>query len=321
MVKTVTEATNQKSLSIDEMEAIDIVTLMLEEDLHIQEGIRKSLTAIAEAVDLIVDKWQDGGRVFVAGAGTSGRIGVLDAVELGPTFSIDPDRWIAFVAGGKNAMWEPLEQHEDSVSDITQELEDHHFNKNDVLIAISASGTTPYSLSALSYAKEKQAASISISCNHQTVSSEISDVGIELIVGPEVIRGSTRLKAGTAQKIAINMISTATMIKLGKVYQNEMINMQLINKKLVKRAETMLMQLTNLNDQEVKKIMDETNNDLKLSLIIAKTGCNIYDAESYLAKANNHVKKAIQLYELDQKDSGNSPETTNVNNIITSQKG
>ncbi|SFL42569.1 N-acetylmuramic acid 6-phosphate etherase [Gracilibacillus orientalis] len=305
MVKTVTEATNQKSLSIDEMDAIDIVSLMLEEDRHIQEGIQKSLTAIAESVELIVDKWQHDARVFVVGAGTSGRIGVLDAVELGPTFSIDPDRWIAFVAGGKNAMWEPLEQHEDSASDIVQELQSCNFNENDVLIAISASGTTPYSLAALTYAKEKQASSISISCNHQTMSSELSDVAIELIVGPEVIRGSTRLKAGTAQKIAINMISTATMIKLGKVYQNEMVDMQLINHKLVKRAETMLMQLTTLNEEEAKALMNETNNDVKLSLIISKTGCTIQEANNYLIRANNHVKKAIQLYETNQRNSEN----------------
>ncbi|WP_018933910.1 N-acetylmuramic acid 6-phosphate etherase [Gracilibacillus lacisalsi] len=298
MVKTVTEAINQKSLAIDEMEAIDIVSLMLEEERHIQEGIQKSLTAIAEAVELIVDKWEHGARVFVVGAGTSGRIGVLDAVELGPTFSIEPDRWIAFVAGGKNAMWEPLEQHEDNASDIVYDLQQYDFNENDVLIAISASGSTPYSVAALTYAKEKQAASISISCNQQTMSTKLSDVGIELIVGPEVIRGSTRLKAGTAQKIAINMISTATMVKLGKVYQNEMIDMQLINKKLVKRAESMLMQLTSISEKEAQTLMDETNNDVKLSLMIAKTGCNKKEAAQYLTKANNHVKKAIQLYEM-----------------------
>ncbi|WP_163580655.1 N-acetylmuramic acid 6-phosphate etherase [Gracilibacillus saliphilus] len=298
MVNTVTEAINQNSLAIDEMEAIDIVSLMLEEERHIQEGIQKSLTAIAEAVELIVDKWQHGARVFVLGAGTSGRIGVLDAVELGPTFSIDPDRWIAFVAGGKNAMWEPLEQHEDNASDIVYDLQQYDFNENDVLIAISASGSTPYSVAALTYAKEKQAASISISCNQQTLSTKLSDVGIELIVGPEVIRGSTRLKAGTAQKIAINMISTATMVKLGKVYQNEMIDMQLINKKLMKRAESMLMQLTSISEKEAQTLMDETNNDVKLSLMIAKTGCNKKEAAQYLTKANNHVKKAIQLYEM-----------------------
>ena len=298
MVKTVTEAINQKSLAIDEMEAIDIVSLMLEEERHIQEGIQKSLTAIAEAVELIVDKWEHGARVFVVGAGTSGRIGVLDAVELGPTFSIEPDRWIAFVAGGKNAMWEPLEQHEDNASDIVYDLQQYDFNESDVLIAISASGSTPYSVAALTYAKEKQADSISISCNQQTMSTKLSDVGIELIVGPEVIRGSTRLKAGTAQKIAINMISTATMVKLGKVYQNEMIDMQLINKKLVKRAESMLMQLTSISEKEAQTLMDETNNDVKLSLMIAKTGCNKKEAAQYLTKANNHVKKAIQLYEM-----------------------
>ncbi|SHN34600.1 N-acetylmuramic acid 6-phosphate etherase [Gracilibacillus kekensis] len=295
MDRKITEETNKNTLKIDEMNALEMVHLMAEQDHEIQSGIKNALPYIADSIDLIVDKWQQGGRVFVVGAGTSGRIGVLDAVELGPTFSIEPERWIALVAGGKNAMWEPLEQHEDSSSDAIKELEKYHFNHHDVLIAISASGSTPYSVAALEYVQEVSASSISISCNHQTISTRLSNVGIELIVGPEIIRGSTRLKAGTAQKMVLNMISTGSMIKLGKVYQNEMVDVQLINKKLVERAETMLIQLTNHSEAEVQQLMTETNNDIKLSLIIAKANCDITDARKYLSKANGHVKKAIEF--------------------------
>lgn len=221
-----TESVNLNSMTIDEMESINIVSLMLEEDQAIHQGIKKALQSIAKAVDLIVKQWKRDGRVFVVGAGTSGRLGVLDAVELGPTFSIEENRWIGLVAGGKEAMYRPLEQHEDDMDMIINELKNFSFNHNDVVIGISASGSTPYSVSAIKYAKALGATAISISCNHNTISSELSDCGIEVVTGSEVIRGSTRLKAGTAQKITLNMLSTATMVRLGKVYQNQMVNMQ-----------------------------------------------------------------------------------------------
>ncbi|UOQ86712.1 N-acetylmuramic acid 6-phosphate etherase [Gracilibacillus salinarum] len=295
MAERITEQKNQQSVHIDEMEALDIVKLMHQEDLMIHKGIEQALNQVADAVDLIVEKWHKGGRVFVAGAGTSGRIGVLDAVELGPTFSVDPDRWIALVAGGKQAMWEPLEQHEDSETDLINSLEHYNFNSKDVVIGISASGSTPYSVSALTYARHIGASTISISCNHETISSEISDIAIELVVGPEIIRGSTRLKAGTAQKMVINRISTAVMVRLGKVYQNEMVDMQLVNKKLVKRAEAMLADLTMLPENEVQQLMAETNQDIKLSLLIAKTGCSLEEAKNALSQTSGHVKQAILL--------------------------
>ncbi|UOQ46710.1 N-acetylmuramic acid 6-phosphate etherase [Gracilibacillus caseinilyticus] len=295
MAERVTEQKNEHSINIDEMEALDIVNLMHQEDQRIHKGIEQALQRIADAVDLIVTKWRQSGRVFVAGAGTSGRVGVLDAVELGPTFSVDPDRWIAFVAGGRQAMWEPLEQHEDSETNLINSLEQYNFNSKDVVIGISASGFTPYSVSALTYARDIGASTISISCNHETISSEISDVAIELVVGPEIIRGSTRLKAGTAQKMVINMISTAVMVRLGKVYQNEMVDMQLVNKKLMKRAETMLTDLTMLPESEVQQLMMETNQDIKLSLLIAKTGCDLPQARDTLIQTSGHVKQAIQI--------------------------
>ncbi|WP_226038577.1 N-acetylmuramic acid 6-phosphate etherase [Aquibacillus saliphilus] len=292
----VTETINLNSLTIDEMKPIDIVTLMLEEDKAIQHGVKQALPNIAKAVDLVVEQWKKKGRVFVVGAGTSGRLGVLDAVELGPTFSIEDNRWIALVAGGKDAMWSPLEQHEDDESIIINELKSYSFNEKDVVIGVSASGSTPYSVSAIKYAKQLGATTISISCNHDTISSKLSDCGIEIIAGPEVIRGSTRLKAGTAQKITLNMISTASMIRLGKVYQNQMVDMQLINRKLVKRAEQTLMDLVNVSQEEATDLMTKSNGDLKVAIFISLTKTKTNQAMQYLEKEDGHLKNAIATY-------------------------
>ncbi|RKL66954.1 N-acetylmuramic acid 6-phosphate etherase [Salipaludibacillus neizhouensis] len=292
----VTESVNVNSLTIDEMGSMNIVTLMLEEDRAIHQGIKQALPNVAKVVDLIVEQWKLGGRVFVVGAGTSGRLGVLDAVELGPTFSIEDNRWIGLIAGGKEAMWSPLEQHEDEIAIIENELRNHSLNKKDVVIGVSASGSTPYSVTAIKYAKKLGAKAVSISCNHNTISSQLSDCGIEVIAGPEVIRGSTRLKAGTAQKIILNMISTATMIQLGKVYQNQMVDMQLINKKLVKRAEQTLMDLVNISENEAKDLMTKSNHDLKAAIFINITQTELPLAKNYLEREKGHLKNAISSY-------------------------
>jgi len=269
---------------------------MNQEDKTVIDAVHQAQSEIASAVDLITAKWIKGGRVFVVGAGTSGRVGILDAVELGPTFSVEADRWIGLIAGGKEAMWKPLEQFEDNAQVVVEELKSYSFNDKDTLIAISASGSTPYSVAALKFAKEKKAATISISCNQHTVSSSISDIGIELLTGPEIIRGSTRLKAGTAQKMVMNMISTGVMIKLGKVYHNEMIDMQVINKKLRKRAIVILMELSNKNEQEADELLQLTNNQLKLALFIAITEATLEEAKHYLTDTDGHLKKAIELF-------------------------
>ncbi|PWU66822.1 N-acetylmuramic acid 6-phosphate etherase [Gracilibacillus dipsosauri] len=296
METPVTESVNNNSLTIDEMSSLDIVNLMHQEDQTIQKAIQDNIEKIAEAIDLIVNKWKIGGRVFIVGAGTSGRIGILDSVELPPTFSINPERWKGIIAGGKEAMWEPLEQHEDDQNNVIQELQHDSFCEKDVLIAISASGSTPFSVAALRYANQVKATTISISCNQQSISSIMSDIAIELVVGPEIIRGSTRLKAGTAQKIAINMISTVTMVRLGKVYQNEMIDMMLINKKLVKRGNEMLKELTGISDQQAENLMKETNNQLKNAVFMAITNSSLQESEMYLHKAEGHLKQAIKSY-------------------------
>ncbi|MRH41269.1 N-acetylmuramic acid 6-phosphate etherase [Aquibacillus halophilus] len=292
----VTETLNKNSLTIDEMEPIDIVTLMLNEDKAIDQGVRQALPQIAKAIELIVEQWKQGGRVFIVGAGTSGRLGVLDAVELGPTFSIEDDRWIGLVAGGKEAMWSPLEQHEDDEAVVINELKSYSFNQKDVVVGISASGSTPYSVSAIKYAKSLDATAISISCNHDTISTDLSDCGIEVVVGPEVIRGSTRLKAGTAQKMVLNMLSTATMIRLGKIYQNQMVDMQLINKKLVKRAKQTLMEVVNVSETEAQQLMNDSGQDLKSAIFMSITEADLSEAQVYLNEENGHLKNAIKAY-------------------------
>ncbi|GGM30515.1 N-acetylmuramic acid 6-phosphate etherase 1 [Paraliobacillus quinghaiensis] len=292
----ITETVNQNSIAIDEMKPIEIVTLMLEEDQAIYQGVKPCLTHVASAVDLIVTQWKKGGRVFVVGAGTSGRIGVLDAVELGPTFSVPVDRWIGIVAGGQEAMWQPLEQHEDDETKVVDELRKYELNECDVVIGMTASGSTAFALAAIQYANDMNAATIGISCNYNTRISDVSDCAIEAVVGSEIIRGSTRLKAGTAQKMIINMLSTATMIRLGKVYQNQMIEVQLINDKLRKRAEQSLMDIAEVSEFEAQALMQETKYDLKKAIFISMTDTNIEVAERYLQQANGHLKKAIRNF-------------------------
>jgi N-acetylmuramic acid 6-phosphate etherase len=292
----VTESVNENSLTIDEMTSLEIVSLMQKEDQVINEAVEKVLPEVAQAVDMIVKQWKLGGRVFVVGAGTSGRLGVLDAVELGPTFSVEEGRWIGLVAGGKEAMWTPLEQHEDDEKVVITELKSYDFNDRDVVIGISASGSTPYSVTSLEYASEVGALTISISCNHDTISTQLSDCGIEVVVGPEVIRGSTRLKAGTAQKMVLNMISTGAMIRLGKVYHNQMVGVQLINQKLVQRAKQTLMDVTSISEQEVTELMKKTNYHLKTAIFMTMTGVDAAQAKAYLKEADGHLKNAMKAY-------------------------
>lgn len=295
MSNNVTELVNRNSMNIDELSSVDIVSLMVEEDKVIYQGVKRVMPDIAKAIDLIVEQWQKGGRVFVVGAGTSGRIGVLDAAELGPTYSIDETRWIGLIAGGYEAMWKPLEQHEDD-ENLIDLLGEYNFCELDVVIGVTASGSTPYVLSALKFANNQGGTSISISCNESTISSELSDCGIEVVVGPEVIRGSTRLKAGTAQKTVLNIISTGTMVRLGKVYQNQMVDMQLINKKLHKRAERTLVELAGVTESEAKTLLEKANYDLKAAIFIGMTQSDVSQAQMYIENESGHLKSAIYKY-------------------------
>ncbi|PLR69287.1 N-acetylmuramic acid 6-phosphate etherase [Bacillus sp. UMB0893] len=296
MVRKPTEERNERTARIDEMDSFQIVEMMHKEDSAILTAVNETLPQISKAVDAIVKRWNDGGRVFVIGAGTSGRVGMLDAVELGPTFSVETGKWTAIVSGGNEAMWQPLEETEDDVSVIRNELQSYQLNASDCVIGLTASGSTPFVISGLSYAKETGSCTISISNNTNTTVSEISDVAIELTTGPEVIRGSTRLKAGTAQKMALNMISTAVMIQLGKVYQNEMVDMKLINLKLKKRAETILMDLTGMEAESAETAMNQTQYNLKEAIFMTVTQSSQEQAAAYIEQAEGKLKLAIQRF-------------------------
>ncbi|MBQ6448342.1 MAG: N-acetylmuramic acid 6-phosphate etherase [Bacillus sp. (in: Bacteria)] len=291
-----TENGNEKSRKLDEWSSLEIVRFMNQEDAGIANAVKEALPTISLAVDGIVNRWKQGGRVFVVGAGTSGRLGIVDAVELGPTFSIEQDRWNGILAGGYDAMWTSLEETEDDEQLIQATLEKADFSATDVIIGVTASGSTPFVRSAIHYGKERNGLTIGISNNESTKLSSICDYGIEAITGAEVIRGSTRLKAGTAQKMVLNMLSTASMVKLGKVYSNEMVDMKLINKKLVQRAVQTLINATRISEAEAIKVLKENNHDLKVSIFRVLTGGTIEDAIQSLRKADGHIKRAVQLY-------------------------
>ncbi|WP_416829219.1 N-acetylmuramic acid 6-phosphate etherase [Ectobacillus polymachus] len=295
-MKKKTEERNMRSLNLDEMSAQEIVSLMLEEDRHIYFGLSPAIPQIAKAVEEIVKRWKEGGRVFVVGAGTSGRIGMLDSVELGPTFSVESNRWITIVAGGNEAMWQALEENEDDEKVIQAELKNREINRIDTIIGITASGSTPFVVSGLEYGKKQGSLTISISNNENTKVSAISDIGIEAIVGPEIIRGSTRLKAGTAQKMIVNMISTAVMVRLGKVYGNEMVDMRLINQKLVQRAIGIIQTVADIPEYEAAEILKSSQYQLKEALFIALTDVSREASVHYLQEADGHIKKALNLF-------------------------
>jgi len=294
--KNATEQINEQSIQLDEWTSLEIIQFMNQEDGKIAMAVKQALPIIAKAVDAIVDKWKNGGRCFVVGAGTSGRLGMVDAVELVPTFSIEENRWIGLVAGGKDAMVRSLEETEDDEKEIIAELERHSFGASDIMIGVTASGSTPFVLAAIQYAKKKSALTIGISNNYDTPLSASCDYGIEAETKAEIIRGSTRLKAGTAQKMILNMLSTATMVRLGKVYQNEMVDMKLINKKLVQRAVQTIKNITDISETMAFEALQENNFDLKSALFTILTDGTTKEAAFYLAQADGHLKAAIQAY-------------------------
>ncbi|MCE4050537.1 MULTISPECIES: N-acetylmuramic acid 6-phosphate etherase [Bacillaceae] len=297
-----TEQRNPHSLHLDEWSTLEIVQFMNKEDEGVAQAVRGALAEISLAVDGIADRWKRGGRCFVVGAGTSGRLAVVDAVELVPTFSIAQNRWVPLLAGGYEAMWNSLEETEDDDNWIIAALNSHSLAKDDVVIGVTASGSTPFVLAAAKLAAQVGAMTIGISNNEQTVLSSICEIGIEAPTGPEVIRGSTRLKAGTAQKMILNMLSTATMTKLGKVYQNEMADMKLINKKLVDRAVQMLINITDTTEEEARAALMSADLNLKSAAFLILTGAAAEEAAEFLTQSEGHLKKAIQLYFQDVKE-------------------
>ncbi|MDR7434183.1 MAG: N-acetylmuramic acid 6-phosphate etherase [Armatimonadota bacterium] len=289
-----TEQRNPRSMSLDQMTTLEILALINEEDAKVAPAVREALPQIAAAVELVIDRLQKGGRVFYVGAGTSGRIGLLDALEWPPTFGVDRDVAQAIVAGGEAAAIESASELEDDADLGAADLSARGVRPVDVVIGISASGRTPYVVGALRAARHIGAATVSLSCNPNGAMAELADVAITVLVGPEVLTGSTRMKAGTAQKMVLNMISTTAMVRLGKVYSNLMVDLQPLNRKLLERARRIVAEAAGISYEEAARFLEAAQNHVKAAIVMAVTRCDLPSALERLQRAGGFVRQAIE---------------------------
>ncbi|HHW71162.1 MAG TPA: N-acetylmuramic acid 6-phosphate etherase [Clostridiales bacterium] len=290
----VTEQQNEKSVNIDTMDTIEILKIMNEEDKKVAYAVEKSLDKIALAVDNIVERMKKGGRLLYFGAGTSGRLAILDAAECPPTFGTEPELVQGIMAGGSDAFNIAQEDIEDYKEEGAADVIKKEVTELDSVIGLSASGRAPYVVGALEEAKKRGAFTASITCNERSVMDDIVDISINVVVGPEVIMGSTRLKAGTAQKMILNMITTASMIKLGKVYKNLMVDLKPKNKKLRERSKRIIMLATGVSYEEAEKYFNLSKKNPKVAIVMIETGADYDMACKLLEKENGFVAKAIE---------------------------
>ena len=296
MTKTrlsLTETRNPRTMFIDRLSTRDTVKTFIQEDRSVMSAIEAESEKIAQGVDICVSTVRNNGRIIYIGAGTSGRLGILDASECPPTFGVSPNLVIGIIAGGEKAIKTAVEGAEDSALSAIEDLKKVNFTEYDILIGITASGTTPYVVSALKHAKSINAKTILLTCNPYGKFANV-DVLINPAVGPEVITGSTRLKSGTACKIVLNMLSSITMIKLGKIYQNLMIDMVASNSKLKKRAVRIVSEGALVPNYEAEAALEEAKGDAKLAIYIAKKGCSLTTAKNELEKVNGVLYKALK---------------------------
>lgn len=289
-----TEQRNPRTAHIDELPTIEMVRLINSEDKKVAEAVELVCPQIAEAIDLIYSRLRDGGRLVYCGCGTSGRLGVLDAVECPPTYSVDPDFVRGIIAGGYSAVFKAVEGAEDKRELGEQELRDAGFGAKDVLVGIAASGRTPYVLGAMEYARSIGAAVIGLTCCPGSEIDRIADVGIAPAPGPEVITGSTRMKSGTAQKMILNMLSTGVMVKLGKVYGNLMVDVKASNEKLRERCVRIVRQATGAEASAARAALIETNYACKPAIVMLLLGVDKTGAETLLTRANGRVAAALE---------------------------
>lgn len=290
----ITEERNPNTMNIDSMSTLEMVRTINHEDQKVATAVGQQDQQIARAIDAAAKRYQQGGRLIYVGAGTSGRLGVLDAAELVPTYGIKPERAVGLIAGGKQAMLQAVEGAEDDLENGQQDLRQLHLSAKDVVIGLAASGRTPYVVGCLDFANEVGALTIAIACVPNAVISSHAEIGIEAVVGPEVITGSTRMKAGTAQKMILNMISTGVMIRQGKVYQNVMIGVQPTNAKLVDRACRIISTTTGVSTSEAMTALHNSANDVSVAIIMIETGRSKADANDLLAKAHGNVAAVLQ---------------------------
>ena len=289
-----TERRNRATQNLDQMSSLEIVTTMNHEDAAVPRAIRQVLPAIAQAVDRVAECFAKGGRLIYVGSGTSGRIGALDASEALPTFGTGPGMVQFLIAGGDKALTRATEASEDSVELGRSDMARKKPGKRDVVVGIAASGITPYTISALEYAKSKGAGTIAIACNRNSPLGDVADIRVEVEVGPEVLTGSSRLKAGTAQKLICNMLTTGAMAKMGYVYGNLMVNMHLKNNKLFHRGVLILESLVDVDPETAKQTLKRAGMSLPLALIMLKSQVTKNEAARRLRKAKGNVRTAIE---------------------------
>ncbi|CAM4129169.1 N-acetylmuramic acid 6-phosphate etherase [Vibrio neonatus] len=290
LAKLVSENRNPNTMDLDTLTTLEIIEKMNQADAEVPVAIQKELPQIAKAVDAICQAFTQGGRLIYVGAGTSGRLGVLDASECPPTFSVDKEMVVGVIAGGKQAMFEAQEGAEDSFTLGEQDLTELNLTAQDVVVGIAASGRTPYVIGCLKYANAIHATSVSISCNPDSEIASNAQIAISPIVGPEILTGSTRLKAGTAQKLVLNMLSTASMVKIGKAYQNLMVDVKPTNKKLVARAIRIVMQATECSESRAEEVLKEAQMNVKLAIMMQLTGQEKAQAEALLNKQKGFIR-------------------------------
>ncbi|KQV09484.1 N-acetylmuramic acid 6-phosphate etherase [Devosia sp. Root105] len=290
----VSEERNPRTMGIDLMATPEIVKTINAEDRLVPEAVGKTLPQVALAVDKIVEAFGKGGRLIYIGAGTSGRLGVLDASECPPTFGVPPTMVVGVIAGGLGALVSAVEGAEDSTTGGAADLRAIDLTNRDVVVGIAVSGRTPYVIGALNYAKSLGAVTVGLTCNPDSAIAGLADISIAPLVGAEVVTGSTRLKSGTAQKLVLNMLSTASMIRIGKTYQNLMVDVRTSNEKLLARAVRIVMQATDCPEQVAEATLERTGNDVKLAILTILTGLDVAEARTAMAGAGGFLRRALE---------------------------
>lgn len=288
-----TEERNPDTSNLDEMTPLEVASVMNREDEKVVAAVREVIPQVAQAIEWATSSLSDGGRIIYFGAGTSGRLGVLDAVECPPTFGVSPDVVVGMIAGGDSAFVRAAEGAEDSETLCAEEMAGIDLASHDLAIGLAASGRTPYVLGGLGYARQVGCRTVALSCNRDSEIGKVADLAIEPVTGPEVLTGSTRLKAGTAQKMILNMISTGAMVGIGKVYQNLMVDVQQTNEKLVSRALNITMDACGCSREEASSALSSADGDVKCAIVMILAGVDVREARARLELASGHIRRAI----------------------------
>ncbi|MEJ8736199.1 N-acetylmuramic acid 6-phosphate etherase [Erysipelotrichaceae bacterium HCN-30851] len=289
-----TEQQNPDTVDIDSCSTEEVLIKINNEDQKVAEVVRKQIPAITGLVEVSYEAVKNGGRIIYIGAGTSGRLGILDASECPPTYGVSPDLVQGIIAGGEKAIFTAQEGAEDSFDQCIEDLKKRNLNSKDIVIGLAASGRTPYVIGALKYANSIGAMTGSICCVENAEISKYAKFPVEVVTGPEVVTGSTRMKAGTAEKMVLNMISTTTMIKMGKVFHNYMVDVQPTNIKLEKRACSMIKTILEIDDEEAQKLFIESGKNVKTAIIMSIMNMDKANAQKVLEKADGHISKTIR---------------------------